>query len=128
MKKVVLSLLVVLSTAVCIAAKRIQANYTEELKASKAYVEYNIPNITDGAMMLYQVDRLFCLMPHDVQEKMVLAFRDIIYNPRSEFTYGGVKVKHTDTTWEFYCNGASVVVRGATESELSSIFRMRDVI
>lgn len=128
MKKVVLSLLVVLSTVVCIAAKRIQVNYSEELKASKAYVEYNIPNITDGAMMLYQVDRLFCLMPHDVQEKMVLAFRDIIYNPRSEFTYGGVKVKHTDTTWEFYCNGASVVVRGATESELSSIFRIRDVI
>lgn len=128
MKKVVLSLLVVFSTVVCITAKRIQANYTEELKASKAYVEYNIPNITDGAMMLYQVDRLFCLMPHDVQEKMVLAFRDIIYNPRSEFTYGGVKVKHTDTTWEFYCNGASVVVRGATESELSSIFRIRDVI
>ena len=128
MKKVVLSLLVVLSTVVCIAAKRIQVNYTEELKASKAYVEYNIPNITDGAMMLYQVDRLFCLMPHDVQEKMVLAFRDIIYNPRSEFTYGGVKVKHTDTTWEFYCNGASVVVKGATESELSSIFRIRDVI
>ena len=128
MKKVVLSLLVVFSTVVCIAAKRIQANYTEELKASKAYVEYNIPNITDGAMMLYQVDRLFCLMPHDVQEKMVLAFRDIIYNPRSEFTYGGVKVKHTDTTWEFYCNGASVVVRGATESELSPIFRIRDVI
>lgn len=128
MKKVVLSLLVVLSTVVCIAAKRIQVNYTEELKASKAYVEYSIPNITDGAMMLYQVDRLFCLMPYDVQEKMVLAFRDIIYNPRPEITYGGVKVKHTDTTWEFYCNGASVVVRGATESELSSIFRMRDVI
>jgi hypothetical protein len=128
MKKLVLSLLVVLSTVVCIAAKRIQVNYTEELKASKAYVEYNIPNITDGAMMLSQVDRLFCLMPYDVQEKMVLAFRDIIYNPKPEFTYGGVKVKHTDTTWEFYCNGASVVVRGATESELSSIFRIRDVI
>ena len=128
MKKVFLSILIVLSVVVCVAAKRVSTHYTEELKASKAYVEYSIPNITDGAMMLYQVDRLFCLMPYDVQEKMVLAFRDIIYNPRPEFTYGGVNVKHTDTTWEFYCNGASVVVRGATESELSSIFRIRDVI
>ena len=128
MKKVFLSILIVLSVVGGVAAKRVSTHYTEELKAFKAYVEYSIPNITDGAMMLYQVDRLFCLMPYDVQEKMVLAFRDIIYNPRSEFTYGGVKVKHTDTTWEFYCNCASVVVRGATESELSSIFRIRDVI
>lgn len=110
------------------AAKEIKVNYTEELKSSKAFVEYNIPNITDGSMMLYQFDKIFCLMPYDIQEKMVLAFREIVCDPRSDFSYAGVKVKHTDTTWEFYYNGAYVIVRGATNSELTGIFRMRDVI
>ena len=44
MKKVVLSLLVVFSTVVCIAAKRIQANYTEELKASNPMLWVNHMN------------------------------------------------------------------------------------
>ena len=128
MKKVILSILILLSVVLCVAAKRVTIHYTEELKDSKAYVEYNIPNVTTGEMGIYNVDRIFCLMPYDVQEKMVLAYRDIINDSRAEFTYGGVKVKHSDTTWEFYYNGASVVVNNATASELDLIFRMRDVI
>lgn len=119
---IALTTIITLTSAVCIAS-----NINDPQTVSDnpdAVVEYNIPGITSGIMQLSHFEKIFNMMPYDIQEKSVLAFRDIVYNPKPEFTYGGVKVKHTDNTWEFYYNGASVVVKNATVSDLTCIFQM----
>lgn len=119
---IALTTIITLTSAVCIAS-----NINDPQTVSNnpnAVVEYNIPGITTGSMQLSHFEKIFNMMPYDIQEKSVLAFRDIVYNPKPEFTYGGVKVKHTDNTWEFYSNGASIVVKNATVSDLTCIFQM----
>ena len=125
MKKFIIAAFAMLAVVVCIAAQR---HYSEELKESKAYVEYNIPNVTSGTMSIYNVDRLHAFMPYDVREKTRLAYMDIVSDPRQDFCYSGVRVKRTANTWEFYYGGASVIVRNATDEELSMIFNMPDII
>ena len=119
---IVLATIITLTSAVCIAS-----NINDPQTVSdnpNAVVEYNIPGITTGSMKLSHFEKIYNMMPYDIQEKSVMAFRDIVYNAKPEFTYGGVKVKHTDNTWEFYYKGASIVVKNATVSDLTCIFQM----
>ena len=118
---ITLATVITLTSAVCVAS-----NINDPQKVSdnpNAVVEYNIPNITSGTMKLSHFEKIFNMMPYDIQEKSVMAFNEIIVKETPEFTYCGVKVKHTADTWEFYYNGASVIVRNATNADLLAIFR-----
>lgn len=121
MKKFFLAALVALTAVIGVSAA---ANSSKAEPVSDATVEYVIPHITSGSMQLQHVHKLFDLMPYDIQEKAAMAYNDIVTDTRSEFVYGGVRVKHTDTTWEFYYKGGSVIVRNATPAELLDIFRV----
>ena len=119
---ITLATVISLTSAVCVAS-----NINDPQTVSdnpNAVVEYSIPNITSGSMKLSHFEKIFNMMPYDIQEKSVMAFNEIIVNQKPEFTYCGVKVKHTANTWEFYYSGASVIVRNATDSYLTSIFQM----
>jgi hypothetical protein len=85
-------------------------------------VEYVIPNIISGSIQLDQFKKIFALMPQDIKEQAEIAYSDIISKDKSDFHYAGVRVKHTDTTWEFYYNGAKIIVKNATKAELNEIF------
>ena len=52
-------------------------------------IEYTIPHITNGTMPLTHAKKIFCLMPYELQEKAVLAYRDIISKDLQSFYYGG---------------------------------------
>lgn len=90
--------------------------------SSNATVDYVIPNITSGSIKLDHFRKIYNLMPSDIHKQAAMAFDDIVNNPRSDFKYAGVRVKHTASTWEFYYKGGSVIVRNATDAELQSIF------
>ena len=119
---IVLATVITLTSAICVAS-----NINDPQTVSdnpNAVVEYNIPNITSGTMKLSHFEKIFNMMPYDIQEKSVMAFNEIIVNQKPEFTYCGVNVKHTANTWEFYYSGASVIVRNATDSDLHAIFNL----
>ena len=120
MKKIIISALVALSAVICFSAKASDSSNNQA--DSNASVEYLIPGITSGSIKLQHVQKIYCLMPNDIKEKSSAAYRDIINNGRSEFVYGGVKVKHTATTWEFYYKGGAIIVRNASPSELDQFF------
>ncbi len=90
--------------------------------ASDATVEYVIPNITSGSIKLDHFRKIYNLMPNDIHQQAAMAFHDIANNPKSDFRYAGVRIKHTADTWEFYYKGGSVIVRNASDAELKSIF------
>ena len=69
-----------------------------------------------------QFKKIYALMPQDVKEQAEIAYNDIVSKNKSDFHYVGVRVKHTETTWEFYYNGAKIIVRNATRAELNEIF------
>lgn len=122
MKKFLITAFIALTTVVCVSAT--VANLPTSTNNPNAVVEYNIPGITSGSMQLSHFEKIYCLMPYDIQEKSVMAFNEIIVSKKSEFTYCGVKVKHTGNTWEFYYGGSSVIVRNATDSDLRNIFHL----
>jgi hypothetical protein len=120
MKKIILAALVALAAVIGVSAA---ANSSKAEPVSDATVEYVIPHITSGSMQLQHFHKLFDLMPYDIQQQAIMAYNDIVTDIRSEFVYGGIRVKHTDTTWEFYYKGGSIIVRNATSAELLNIFR-----
>lgn len=126
MKKFFITALVALTAVICISAAK--ASNPEYQSNSNATVEYVIPGITSGSMKLQHFHMIFDLLPYDIQKMSVEAFRDIVDSSRSEFVYGGVKVKHYGNTWEFHYSGSSVVVKDASLSELTQIFTMPAVI
>ena len=86
-------------------------------------IEYSIPHISSGNMQLQHANRIFRMMPYDVQVKAILAFRDIIRMDSQCFYYGGVLVKHpSESIWSFHYNGATIVVK-ATPAALSTFFQ-----
>ena len=121
MKKFLITAFIALTTVICVSAT--VANIPVATDNPNATVEYNIPNITSGSMQLSHFEKIYYLMPSDIQNKSLMAFNDIINKNKSEFVYCGVKVKHTENTWEFYYQGASVIVRNATDADLLKIFR-----
>lgn len=106
-----------ISSVVLTASKRIEPTpITGE-------IEYSIPHISSGNMQLQQANRIFRMMPYDVQEKAILAFRDIIRKDSQCFYYGGILVKHpSESIWSFHYNGATIVVK-ATPGALSTFFQ-----
>ena len=92
------------------------------LKDSKATIEYSIPNFISGTLDLKHFEMIYRLIPDEIAIKCNLAFGEIVNRPEKQFTYSGVKIKHTDTTWEFYYGGASIIVRNATYQELYNLF------
>lgn len=127
MKKVLLAALITLASVLGVST--VVSATSNQQAPSKGYVEYNIPNITSGTMMFTHVEKIFAMMPYDVKEKCVLAYRDIIRNEAKDFTYCGVRVKHPDEfTWEFYYQGASLIVNDVTPSELTDMFTINDTM
>mgnify|MGYP003295451125 CR=1 FL=1 len=125
MKKVLLAALITLASVFGVST--VVSATSNQQAPSKGYVEYNIPNITSGTMMFTHVEKIFDMMPLDVREKCVLAYRDIIQKKPKDFIYCGVRVKHPDElTWEFYYQGASLIVRDVTSSELTQMFTIND--
>lgn len=92
----------------------------------KATIEYSIPCIISGTIDLKDFEKIYRLIPSNITSKCQAAFYEISSRPEREFTYGGVKIKHTDTTWEFYYGGASLIVRNATHKDLYYIFGESD--
>lgn len=123
MKKFLITTVIVLTAIVGLSAAAF-ASIPTASNNPNAVVEYNIPGITSGTMQLSHFEKLFKMMPYDIQEKSVMAFNEIIVKQQAEFTYSGVKVKRTQNTWEFRYQGASVIVRNATDSDLLNIFRL----
>ena len=94
----------------------------------EGHIEYIIPNITSGTMELQQAKKIFNMMPLDVQEKSIAAFRDIIIKDAASFTYGGIPVKHpSDSIWNFTYNGVSITVNSSLSS-LTTFFQTPPVI
>ena len=119
-------------TAVCIAALisgvALTASTRIEATPISGEIEYSIPNITSGNMDLAHAKRIFDMMPNDIQEKAILAFRDIISKNSNSFYYGGVLVKHpSDDVWSFKYKGVSIVVK-ASSGALTTFFQMAPVI
>lgn len=91
-------------------------------------IEYSIPHITSGTMQLTHAKKIFSMMPYEVQEKAVLAYRDIISKNLQSFYYGDVLVKHpSESVWSFQYNGATILVKASPES-LTTFFQMAPVI
>ena len=91
-------------------------------------IEYTIPHITNGTMPLTHAKKIFCLMPYELQEKAVLAYRDIISKDLQSFYYGGVLVKHpSESVWSFHYNGTNILVK-ATPGALTTFFQMDPAI
>lgn len=91
-------------------------------------IEYNIPNITSGTMNLAHAQKIFTMMPYDVKEQSVLAFRDITSKNSKSFDYNGVRITHpSDSTWTFTYNGAKITVN-ASIGALTTFFQMPPVI
>ena len=125
MKKVLLAALI--SLASIFGVSTVVSATSDQQTVSKGYVEYNIPNITQGVMQFTHVNKLFKMMPVDVQEKCILAYREITNKNSKDFTYCGVRVKHpNELTWEFYYQGASLIVNDVTASELTQMFTFND--
>lgn len=113
------------SEARLVSKGKASADASSEIKtnpASDATVEYVIPNITSGSIKLDHFRKIYNLMPNDIHQQAAMAFHDIANNPKSDFRYAGVRIKHTANTWEFYYKGGSVIVRNASDAELKSIF------
>ena len=91
-------------------------------------IEYSIPHITSGTMQLTHAKKIFSMMPYEVQEKAVLAYRDIISKNLQSFYYGDVLVKHpSESVWSLQYNGATILVKASPES-LTTFFQMAPVI
>jgi hypothetical protein len=120
MKKIIFAALLALTTIICVSATT--ASNSETSNSSNATVEYVIPNIISGSIQLDQFKKIYALMPQDVKEQAEIAYNDIVSKNKSDFHYVGVRVKHTETTWEFYYNGGKIIVRNATRAELNEIF------
>lgn len=120
MKKIIFAALLALTTVICVSATT--ASDSETSNSSNATVEYVVPNIISGSIELDQFKKTYALMPQDIKEQAEIAFNDIVSKDKSDFHYAGVLVKHTDTTWEFHYNGAKIIVRNATRTELNEIF------
>lgn len=120
MKKFIFAALLALTTIICVSATT--ASNSETTNSSNATVEYVIPNIISGSIQLDQFKKIYALMPQDVKEQAEIAYNDIVSKNKSDFHYAGVRVKHTETTWEFYYNGGKIIVRNATRAELNEIF------
>ena len=87
-------------------------------------IEYSIPHITSGTMQLTHAKKIFSMMPYEVQEKAVLAYRDIISKNLQSFYYGDVLVKHpSESVWSFQYNGATILVKASPES-LTTFFQI----
>lgn len=92
------------------------------LQNSKATIEYSIPNFISGTLDLKHFEKIYRLVPDEIAVKCTHAYYEVSNRSERQFTYGGVKVKHTDTTWEFYYAGVSIIVRNATSKELDYLF------
>ena len=91
-------------------------------------IEYTIPHISSGTMQLAHAKKIFCLMPYELQEKAVLAYRDVISKDLQSFYYGGVLVKHpSEAVWSFHYNGMTILVK-ATQGALTTFFQMGPAI
>ena len=91
-------------------------------------IEYTIPHVTNGTMQLTHAKKIFSMMPYEVQEKAVLAYRDIISKDLQSFYYGGVLVKHpSESVWSFHYNGTNILVK-ATPGVLATFFQMGPAI
>lgn len=91
-------------------------------------IEYTIPHITNGTMQLTHAKKIFSMMPYEVQEKAVLAYRDIISKDLQSFYYWGVLVKHpSESVWSFHYNGTNILVK-ATSGVLTTFFQMGPAI
>ena len=120
MKKIIFAALLALTTIICMSATT--ADKSVNSNTSNATVEYAVPNIISGIIELDQFKKIYALMPQDIKEQAQIAYNDIVSKDKSYFHYAGVRVKHTDTTWEFHYNGAKIIVRNATRTELNEIF------
>ena len=120
MKKIIFAALLALTTVICVSATT--ASNSETSNSSNATVEYVIPNIISGSIQLDQFKKIYALMPQNIKEQAEIAYNDIVSKDKSDFHYAGVRVKHTETTWEFHYNGAKIIVRNATRDELNEIF------
>lgn len=91
-------------------------------------IEYNIPNVTSGTMNLAHAKKIFAMMPCDIQEQSVMAFRDITSKNSRSFDYNGVHITHpSDSVWTFTYNGAKITVN-ASIGELTTFFQMDPAI
>ena len=120
MKKIIFAALLALTTIICVSATT--ASNSETTNSSNATVEYVVPNIISGSIQLDQFRKIYALMPQDIKEQAEIAYYDIVFNDKPDFYYAGVRVKHTDTTWEFHYNGAKIIVRNATRDQLNEIY------
>ena len=135
MKKIIITCLAALAAIISVSAADSQEKSSENvipgvlyLSDCKATIEYNVPNIVSGSLDLKHFEKIYRLIPSEIQLKARMAYNDVIgkAETRSQFTYAGVKVKHTDTTWEFYYKGASLIVRNATNKDLFDLFGERE--
>ena len=134
MKKIILTCLVARAAMVSVSAANSHESSTQSyppvtfVTNTRATVEYNVPNIISGDLTLIQFEKIYRLLPSEIQVKANQAYADITRKAetQSQFTYAGVKVKHTSTTWEFYYKGASIIVRNATNKDLFDLFGERD--
>lgn len=91
-------------------------------------IEYTIPHITSGTMQLDHAKKIFSMMPYDIQEKAVIAYRDIISKNSKNFYYGGVLVKHpSEDVWSFQYKGTSILVK-ASPGALTTFFQLEPAI
>lgn len=95
----------------------------EPASVSTGTITYDVPNIMSGTMSVSQFEKIFDLLPYDVQSKMIESYNQIVVNPSPDFYYNGVHITHADTLWTFNYQGCSVKVN-ASSSELLNIFRI----
>ena len=125
--KTIKSLLVIGVTAL-ISGVVLTASSRIEPTPITGEIEYSIPLITSGTMQLTNAKKIFSMMPYEVQEKAVLAYRDIISKNSQSFYYGGVLVKHpSESVWSFHYNGTTILVK-ATPGALTTFFQMAPTI
>lgn len=121
--KTIKSLLVIGVTAL-ISGVVLTASSRIEPTPITGEIEYTIPHVTNGTMQLTHAKKIFSMMPYEVQEKAVLAYRDIISKDLQGFYYGGVLVKHpSESVWSFHYNGTNILVK-ATPGVLTTFFQM----
>ena len=91
-------------------------------------IEYTIPHITSGTMQLDHAKKIFNMMPYDIQEKAVIAYRDIVSKNSESFYYGDVLVKHpSESVWSFQYKGTTILVK-ASPGALTTFFQLGPVI
>ena len=125
--KTIKSLLVIGVTAL-ISGVVLTASSRIEPTPITGEIEYTIPHVTNGTMQLTHAKKIFSMMPYEVQEKAVLAYRDIISKDLQSFYYGGVLVKHpSESVWSFHYNGTTILVK-ATPGALTTFFQIGPAI